>query len=99
MRKKQKCRSKHRKIRIRDAVYKIVYTHDEVPMDADGIIDYDTRTIRIRPDLTGNRRREILFHEFLHARYPKMPELEVKHAAINLCNLLRYDKCPRKKSR
>jgi hypothetical protein len=49
--------------------------------NTDGITDYDTRTIRVSPNVAGVERMETELHEVLHAALPDLDELAVAETA------------------
>jgi hypothetical protein len=82
------------KITINGRTFRLLFTHRGIPKTDDGNCDQPAdppgvSTIRIRPNLTRERKREVLIHELLHAARWSMSESQVTCIAADIATVLK----------
>lgn len=79
-------RSKSYRIYIDGQAWKMRFCR--VSKDIFGDCDYEEKTIRISNKLTGEEKLNTILHELIHARWPDIAELSVRHFADELAGIV-----------
>jgi len=72
--------------RLRGKYWSIV--RGKLDSKLDGLCDANTRTITVRPSLTGERELEVLIHEMLHACHWDLDEIAITETSEDLARVL-----------